>query len=302
MLNREPAKILVVDDKVENVMILGDALKEDGHNIVVATRGEQALELATAATQPDLILLDIMMPGMDGYQVCEALKANEHTQHIPIIFVTAMSAEEDEAKGLGMGAVDYITKPFAIPIVKERVKTHVELKRNRDTLIRLSSLDELTELPNRRQFDIQLYREWHRAYRHSDPFSLVMLEFDYYEQFIREYGEESFEDALRAIAQSIGVIKRRAIDYLARHSTARFAFIMPATDLEGALYVARRVERAIHELAHPFGVSPLSDHVTFSMGVVTTIPIATIKVQYIIESVEGMLKQAQDEGGNTIAS
>ena len=283
-------------------MILGDALKDEGHNIVVATRGELAIELANAAGQPDLILLDIMMPGMDGYEVCQALKANEHTRHIPIIFVTAMSAEEDETRGLALGAVDYITKPFSIPIVKARVQAHLELKRNRDTLIRLSSMDELTGLPNRRQFDIQLYREWHRAYRHSDPFSMVMLEFDHFEQYRQEYGQQQTNEALRTIATALSTIKRRAIDYLARYTEGRFTFIMPATDLDGALYVTRRLEKSIAELALPFGVSPISDQITFSMGVVTTIPIATVKVQYIIESVEGMLKQAQDEGGNIIAS
>ena len=129
-VERKP-KILIVDDTPENIQILMATLK-DQYTIVAAINGEKALKMAVADPRPDLILLDIMMPGMDGYEVCRRLKADEQARHIPIIFVTAKTEVEDETQGFELGAVDYITKPFSIPVVKARVKAHLDLKRLRD--------------------------------------------------------------------------------------------------------------------------------------------------------------------------
>jgi phosphoserine phosphatase RsbU/P len=129
-VGRKP-KILIVDDTPENIQVLMETLK-DQYTIVAAINGEKALKMALAEPRPDLILLDIMMPGMDGYEVCRRLKADEQTQHIPIIFVTAKTEEEDETLGFELGAMDYISKPFSIPVVKARVKAHLELKILRD--------------------------------------------------------------------------------------------------------------------------------------------------------------------------
>ena len=127
---RKP-KILIVDDTPENIQVLMGTLK-DQYAIVAAINGEKALKMAVAEPRPDLILLDIMMPGMDGYEVCRRLKADEQVRDIPVIFVTAKTEVEDETLGFELGAVDYITKPFSIPVVKARVKAHLDLKRLRD--------------------------------------------------------------------------------------------------------------------------------------------------------------------------
>jgi len=127
----ERQKVLIVDDQPENVQLLMATLKAD-HALVAARNGEKALQLAQRDPQPDLILLDVMMPEMDGYEVCARLKADEATQDIPVIFITALSEAADEAKGLGLGAVDYITKPFNPDLVRARVRNHLELKRSRD--------------------------------------------------------------------------------------------------------------------------------------------------------------------------
>ena len=118
--------ILIVDDTPENIDILNDVLKD--YKRKIATGGETALKIAQSGNPPDIILLDIMMPGMDGYEVCKRLKSNESTKNIPIIFITAMSEVEDETKGLELGAVDFITKPISPPVVLARVKNHLELK------------------------------------------------------------------------------------------------------------------------------------------------------------------------------
>jgi len=125
--------ILVVDDEPVNIKIFMELLRSE-YTIKVATNGEKALEIAFSDGPPDLILLDVMMPGIDGYEVCRRLKAEPRTKGIPIIFITAKGSEEDQTRGFELGAVDYVAKPFSPIVVKARVKTHLELKRNRDFL------------------------------------------------------------------------------------------------------------------------------------------------------------------------
>ena len=127
------ATILAVDDTPDNLLLISGLLKDEYH-LKVANGGERAIKIAQSDTPPDLILLDIMMPDIDGYEVCRILKADEKTSHIPIIFLTAKTEVEDETHGLEMGAVDYITKPISPPIVLARVKTHLALKRMQDFL------------------------------------------------------------------------------------------------------------------------------------------------------------------------
>lgn len=130
--SRKISTVLVVDDEKTNIMAIAGILKDEA-DVIIATNGETALKLA-ASKQPDLVLLDIVMDGLDGYAVCERLKANPATSEIPVVFVTAMDAEQDETRGLRLGAIDYITKPFSAPIVKARVRNHLELKHQRDEL------------------------------------------------------------------------------------------------------------------------------------------------------------------------
>ena len=137
--------VLIVDDAPMNIKILGETLKSD-YKVRFATSGAKALEIAMSTSPPDLILLDIMMPKMDGYEVCQRLKAEKQTQNIPVIFITTRREEEDETRGLELGAVDYITKPFSLPIVKIRVKTHLELKRHREGVYGLARQQDHTGL------------------------------------------------------------------------------------------------------------------------------------------------------------
>ena len=126
-------KILVVDDTPENIQILVETLKDD-YQVVAATNGYKALQLAVKIPLPDIILLDVMMPGIDGYEVCARLKSDTNTRNIPVIFITALAEAGDEAKGLGLGAVDYMTKPINPSLLKARVHNQLELKKHRDNL------------------------------------------------------------------------------------------------------------------------------------------------------------------------
>ena len=154
-------RVLIVDDEKLNINILNELLRDD-YQIMVATSGEQALK-AVAKMPPDLILLDVMLPDMNGYAVCKSLKNHEETHNIPVIFITVRNNYEEEAFGLDLGAVDFISKPFHNAVVKARVRTHIRLKQKSDMLEKMVAIDGLTDIPNRRAFEELRAREWSPA-------------------------------------------------------------------------------------------------------------------------------------------
>ena len=171
------ASILVVDDSPENLQVISAVLKPD-YRVKVAIKGERALVLATGAEPPDQILLDVMMPGMDGYEVCTRLKRNPPRARIPVLFVSSRDDEEDEARGLSMGAIDYIVKPIRPSIMHARARNHIELKCSRDLLESLATQNHLTGISNRRRFDDRLALEWQRAARELTSISLIAVGID----------------------------------------------------------------------------------------------------------------------------
>ncbi|GAK51646.1 response regulator receiver modulated diguanylate cyclase [Candidatus Moduliflexus flocculans] len=293
--------ILIADDIPMNIKILGDALKAD-YSIRFATDGLKALEIARSFPLPDLILLDIMMPGMDGYDVCRTLKEDKETQSIPIIFITAMSQEEDETKGLELGAVDYITKPFSLPIVKARIKTHIELKRHRDMLERLSLLDGLTGIPNRRRFDECFDIEWKRAERLSSFLSVIMIDIDLFKQFNDFYGHQHGDDCLKLVAKTLAGSVKRASDCVARYGGEEFVGILPDTDIQGAIQVGDAMRQNVEALRMPHERSTVTDYVTISLGTATTIPTRGQSRFSLLEVADKNLYHAKADGRNCVKS
>ena len=204
-------KLLIVDDEPRNIRILNETLRSS-YRIFSANNGQEALEVATVV-QPDLVLLDIKMPGMDGYDVCRTMQATPLLRSIPIIFVTALSGEEDESTGLALGAVDYITKPFRPAIVRQRVGIHLELKRQRDQLSRLCRADGLTGILNRRAFDELLDLEWRRAIRSGNQLSLAMIDVDRFKEFNDTFGHPTGDDCLRRVAQTLAQSRAPGMTY-----------------------------------------------------------------------------------------
>src|SRR5438445_4562689 len=196
-------RVLIVDDEPANVHSLAEALGAC-YDLRFATDGTRALELAGSIAF-DLILLDVVMPGMDGFAVLRALKAESATAPVPVIFVTSMGEVADEEQGFDAGAVDYITKPVSAPLVRARVRTHIELKRQRDQLERRALIDELTGIANRRHFDEALDRRWNHALRAQLPLLLVLVDVDHFKQFNDHYGHGAGDDCLKRIA---GVLDR----------------------------------------------------------------------------------------------
>ena len=229
-------KILIVDDTPANIRILGDALHVE-HEIIIATNGAEALRIAQTE-RPDIILLDIIMPGMDGYEVCRQLKEAQVTKNIPVIFITAKDEEEDEVKGLSLGAVDYISKPFSLPIVRMRVKNYLEMKRDRDMLESISMLDWLTGIANRRRFDEFMEIEWRSCARNSTPLSLIMIDIDYFKLYNDSHGHVMGDECLKKVARELNHSLRRPTDIVCRYGGEEFAAVMPETDTEGAVSVS----------------------------------------------------------------
>jgi diguanylate cyclase (GGDEF)-like protein len=298
MNDRKPT-VLIADDVPANVEFLTEVLGDD-KEILVATTGRQALETAIAQL-PDLILLDIIMPDQDGYEICVRLKRESATQNIPVIFVTALNQEQDEARGLEVGAIDYITKPFSPSIVRARVRNQLELKRYRDLLEKLSTTDGLTSIPNRRQFDQTLDREWRRGVRNQSTLALILMDVDGFKAFNDHYGHVAGDDCLRMVAASVAQIARRPGDLAARFGGDEFACLLPETNSGGALMAATRVQENVNNMQIPHAFSTAADHVTISAGLAAMVPVLGQSPSELIKRADERLYAAKQRGRNQVA-
>ncbi|MBT8339475.1 MAG: diguanylate cyclase [Desulfatitalea sp.] len=289
--------ILIVDDMPINIQVLAGSLKSE-YQIKIATSGGTALKIARSEQPPDLILLDIMMPEMDGYEVLRQLKERASTQNIPVIFVSAKGEVEDETRGLGMGAVDYITKPFHQPIVQARVKTQMNLIQKTEILEQLVSLDGLTSIPNRRRFDDVFEKEWRRARRVSHPLSLIMIDIDYFKAFNDKYGHAVGDDCLKFVAMRLTTLVNRGGDLVARYGGEEFAVVLPETNADNANLMSERFRESIESLKIPHLTSPVADHVTLSAGSATIIPTSNENHLTLIRAADKMLYEAKSAGRN----
>ncbi|HXU94779.1 MAG TPA: diguanylate cyclase [Gallionella sp.] len=289
-------RILIVDDERININILNSLLKTD-YRIMAATGGEQAIKAAVDG-QPDLILLDILMPGMDGHLVCRKLKSNPATRAIPIIFITAMGDVENETMGFALGAVDYISKPFNNAVVKARVGVHLRLKRQNDMLESLASMDPLTSVPNRRAYDQAREEEWRRCQREKQPISFIMIDVDHFKPYNDNYGHGAGDECLVRIAKAIDNCIHRPGDMLARYGGEEFAAIMSGTHSVGARQMAQQFHAAVAELAISHAHSSVAPHVTLSVGVATTVPTDEVTPEQLSEAADKMLYQAKESGRN----
>ncbi|MBF0416194.1 MAG: diguanylate cyclase [Magnetococcales bacterium] len=291
------SKILIVDDEYFNIESLVGLLKTT-YKIMVAKNGEQALRALQGDALPDLILLDIIMPGMDGFEVLRRLKENPHTREIPVIFLTSKNDIESESQGLYLGAVDYISKPFHTTIVHARIRTHLGLKRKMALLEKMVSLDGLTEIPNRRSFDSAKKREWDRAMRAGEPISLIMMDVDQFKQYNDHYGHSGGDVCLQSVARALFNCMHRPGDMVARYGGEEFVAILANTGPEGAERVAEQLRQAVVALQMPHASSTVATHVTISLGVATTLPTPVATPEQLQEAADQMLYEAKRQGRN----
>jgi diguanylate cyclase (GGDEF)-like protein/PAS domain S-box-containing protein len=300
LVKESKATLLIVDDEPINIKIIAKLFNKE-YEILSSTNGKDALEIATRCS-PDLILMDVVMPEMDGYEVCRRLRENDATKNIPLIFITAKRETGEEEYGLHMGAIDYITKPLELSIVRARVRNHIELKHKTDLLESLAALDGLTGIPNRRRFDEVLDSEWKRAVRNQSHLSLIMVDVDNFKQYNDHYGHGAGDDCLKQVAQVLLSSLVRPGDMTARYGGEEFVVILPHTDCEGALQVAERICTQVDGLGIPHINSNVADHITVSVGCATSIPQSNILPERLLESADNKLYRAKHEGRNRVVS
>lgn len=301
MLKKDNQKILIADDERFNLNILVNILKSD-YKIIIAKDGKQTIERAIS-NLPDLILLDVMMPEMNGYDVCKNLKENEVTKDIPIIFITAMKEEGDEAKGFDLGAADYITKPFRPPIVMARVKAQLKMKWQADTLRQMACMDVLTEIPNRQRFENIFDMEWKRAVRKKTPLSVAYIDIDFFKKYNDEYGHGCGDTCLKEVARDLVKTAKRPADFVARFGGEEFIAIFPETDISGAMTIAETMRKNIELLKIPHAPSAPLDYVTVSIGVNSVFPSGGFSDSALVSIISGadkMLYKAKEEGRNQV--
>ena len=299
MKNDRP-RVLIVDDVPSNVQVLHQILKEK-YAVSFATSGQKAIQLA-GSLLPDIVLLDIKMPDLNGYEVCRRLKAEPLTKDIPIIFITALQETHDETAGFEAGGVDFITKPVSAPIVQARVATHVELKQQRDFLRSLSYRDGLTNIANRRHFDEQLRHNWSRAGRTQAPLSLLLFDVDFFKQYNDLYGHQAGDLCLQSIAAILEDEMKRTDDLTARTGGEEFCCLLPHTDHEGAVAVAQRIALRVREKGIEHQGSEVADVVTVSGGVVTSVVATESSPEEFYEAADKALYAAKRAGRDQVCS
>jgi len=297
-----PARLLIVDDQPINIQVLY-RLFADRHQVFMATEGEAALQIARHE-QPDLILLDWVMPGLNGHDLCKALKASAETRDIPVLFVTAQQDPEQETRALDVGGVDFITKPINPAAVRARVRTHLTLKFQTDLLKRMAFIDGLTGIFNRRYLDDRLSTEWHRAARHQSSLGVVLLDVDHFKLYNDHRGHQAGDECLRTVAACLRQTLKRPGDVVTRYGGEEFACVLPDTALDGARLVAHKLVQAVSELRLPHGHSPVSDVVTASAGVAVARPQPTdgmAGLQQLLAAADAGLYQAKHLGRAQVA-
>ncbi len=284
-MSGERQRLLIVDDQPANVRVMAEALR-DQYELYFATSGAKALEIA-AASGIELVLLDVVMPDLDGFEVCRRLKSDERTSKIPVIFVTAREEISDEARGFDVGGVDYITKPVQPLIVRARVRTHLELKQARDLLESLASLDGLTGIANRRRFDACLQHEWQRCARDRAPLSLALVDVDFFKSYNDQHGHARGDDCLRTVARALASITRRPSDLAARYGGEEFGLIFPETDTPSMQLLIRATLTAVRQT-----------DITVSLGAITIIPSHDMNPSSSLQAADELLYRAKEDGRN----
>jgi diguanylate cyclase (GGDEF)-like protein len=317
--------ILIIDDNTANLAIAAEFLEKNGFTVLMAQDGESGLRWAKYA-HPNLILLDVILPGLDGFKTCHLLKSDQQTQDIPVIFMTGLSNMEDKVRGFEVGGVDYITKPMHGDELLIRITTHLriqaltqqlqqqnqrlqqqtlELKAAKEAaetanreLERLVNLDSVTQIANRRHFDRHLQQEWQRLIREQYPLSLILADIDYFKAFNDYYGHQAGDDCLRKIAQVIKSVAKRPTDLVSRYGGEEFAIILPNTNLEGAIRVTELIQLAIEKSKVPHAKSKVSSFITVSFGITSQVPHPELLPKDLVANADKALYGAKEQGRN----
>jgi len=291
--------VLIVDDDPSSLTELAHILQPE-YKIYTVKDGISALEKASEHL-PDIILLDIFMPDMDGFEVNAKLKQTDKTKDIPVIFITGAVKSGDEVKGLAAGAVDYIRKPFSDMIVKLRVRHQIQLLNQLRKIENLSMKDQLTNLSNRRCFEIRINEEWTRALREKTPISILMIDIDWFKNYNDNYGHQQGDIALQAVASVFDKALKRSGDYAARWGGEEFTVLLSNTDASGAYDVGQKIRKLIENLEIS-GPDELKTKITVSIGVNTQLYGPAGTIGDFIAGADIALYDAKNKGRNRVCN
>lgn len=325
MNNKSDINILIVDDKQENLLVLESLLEEMNCNIIKATSGNESLSLMLDY-EFALVLLDVQMPEMDGFEVAEFMKMNSKTRYVPIIFVTAISKEKKCIfKGYEIGAVDYLFKPIEPIILQSKVKIFLEiynqkrlleeqakllelkvkelsdLKEANFKLENLSTLDGLTAISNRRGFDNYINMNLKECIRYNRPISLIMADIDFFKGYNDNYGHLKGDECIIKVARAIDCSVKRPLDFVARYGGEEFAIILPETNQESAITIAETIRKNVEALEIPYEHSSVSNYVTLSLGVRTVSANMDYSKNKLIDDADKALYNAKLNGRNQVS-
>lgn len=294
--------VLIVDDEPFIRMILRHFLEREGYQIAEAQNGIEAINVFKQL-QPDIVLLDALMPDMDGFECCTQLELLDHNKHTPILMITGLEDQESVDRAFEVGAMDYITKPVHWPVLRQRVKRLIQQSQLQQKLEalnlelqRLVTIDGLTQVANRRRFEEYFSQEWQRMKRDKRPLSLILCDVDFFKLYNDTYGHRVGDRCLQEIAKAIKDIIKRPGDLVARYGGEEFAVILPNTDAEGASHVADNICHAVRTLAIPHKNSQVSPYVTLSAGFTTEIPQPDSDIEEMIYTADRALYQAKTAG------
>jgi two-component system, cell cycle response regulator len=289
-------KVLIIDDSSFALKLAKVRLSKENLEIITATSGAEGLKLAEIE-KPDLILLDVNMPGISGFDVCCKLKTNQDLCMTPVIFLTGSNDTQDKIKGLNVGAIDYVTKPFNTFELKARVNAALRTKRMQDLLIEYANIDPLTGMPNRRALMERLRKEWMRVQRHGGVLSFIMADIDHFKQVNDTYGHSVGDEVLQKIAETI-VSQCREIDLPARYGGEEFAIVVPDESTEGAAILAERCRQATSDIRINLGDEDVQATVSFGIADIADIS----SVEALITAADSALYQAKEAGRNQVAT
>ncbi|UER67593.1 diguanylate cyclase [Borrelia sp. BU AG58] len=291
----EIQKLLLVDDTPTNLDLLIDIL-QDEYEIRVAVNGFDALK-QVKFDSPDLILLDVLLPDISGYEVCKRLKGDPETRDIPVIFISSRDSTDAQLEGFNVGGVDYILKPFNSRIIDARIKTHLELKRLRDHFKNLARIDGLTQIPNRRFFTDKFAKAWMKALEHKDRVIVGMLDIDYFKKYNDNYGHTNGDECLKLIAKSLNKIAIRYKIWVARYGGEEFILFSVNKSLEEMINIVNLIIEDIRNLEIVHEYNSVSGFVTVSIGLAEQIPCDT-NFTNIIKLADDKLYEAKISGRN----